>query len=204
MVRKGSNNYLEELYQDCEPDFIREVRNSCPEKLQKMQLSISEAKLIVALLQPIKPKKILELGTLVGTSALWLASALVDEGYLMTVEKSYNNYIIAKNNLENSPLASKIILVHQEALEALKSLENHTFDAIFIDAKKTDYQYYWPLAKKLVREGGVLLVDNSLMFEKGDEIASAIKDFNKTVTEDSEVISVIIPSFAGLTYAIKR
>jgi predicted O-methyltransferase YrrM len=198
------NDYLEELYQDYEPDFIREVRNSCPAKLQKMQLSISEAKLIMALLQPIKPKKILELGTLVGTSALWLASALVDKGLLTTVEKSYNNYIIAKNNLEQSPLANKIQIVHEEALEVLKSLENHEFDAIFIDAKKTEYQYYWPLAKKLVREGGLLLVDNSLMFDKGEEIAAAIQDFNKTVAQDSDMISVIIPSFAGLTYAIKK
>jgi predicted O-methyltransferase YrrM len=198
------NDYLEELYQDYEPAFIREVRNSCPAKLQKMQLSISEAKLIMALLQPIKPKKILELGTLVGTSALWLASALVDKGLLTTVEKSYNHYIIAKNNLEQSPLANKIQIVHEEALEVLKSLENHKFDAIFIDAKKTEYQYYWPLAKKLVREGGLLLVDNSLMFDKGEEIAAAIQDFNKTVAQDSDVMSVIIPSFAGLTYAIKK
>ena len=198
------NDYLEELYQDCEPDFIKKVRNSCPQKLQKMQLSVSEAKLIAALLKPIKPQKILELGSLVGTSALWLASALVDEGHLTTVEKSYNNYIIAKNNLEKSPLAQKITLLHQEALEVLKSLAKHQFDAIFIDAKKTEYAKYWPLAKKLVRAGGLLLIDNCLMFDKGDQIARAMKDFNKTVQEDSEVISVIIPSFAGFTYAIKK
>ena len=197
------NEYLEELYQEEEPDFIKIVRKSCPEQLQKMQLSISEVKLLVALVRTVKPKRILELGTLVGTSALWLAGALEVGGKLITVEKSYNHYLLAKSNLEKSPVADQIEIVHSDALIALESMKGEVFDVIFIDAKKSEYSLYLPLAKRILRQGGLLLFDNSLMFDKGPEIAATIKSFNATVQKDCELYSVIIPTTAGLTYAIK-
>jgi predicted O-methyltransferase YrrM len=199
-MERKINQYLEEL-SGAEPDFIKIVRNSCPDHLKKMQLSVSEAKLIVTLAKFLKPQKILELGTLVGTSTLWLASLLKEKGQIITVEKSYNNYLIAKENLE--AFKDRVKILHKPALEALEEFQGEFFDLIFIDAKKSEYVSYWPLVKKIIRKEGLVLIDNSLMFDKGKEIAESIKNFNLLVAEDLDFAATIIPTTSGITYAIK-
>lgn len=195
-------DYLEILYKS-EPNHIREIRESCPENLKKMQMSHSECKLLSFLLKSINANRVLELGTLVGCSASWIAESLSGENSLVTtVEKSINNYEIAKRNLSGD---KRIKLVHEDALEFLKSC-NETFDAVFIDAKKVEYKAYLKAAKGLLREGGLLIADNTLMidYEVIPEISKAVHEFNSLIELDHDLISVIIPTSSGLTVAIKR
>lgn len=203
MFRNSSTeDYLEILYKS-ESDHIRKIRESCPENLKKMQMSHSECKLLSFLLKSINANRVLELGTLVGCSASWIAESLSGENSLVTtVEKSINNYEIAKRNLSGD---KRIKLVHGDALEFLKSC-NETFDAVFIDAKKVEYKAYLKLVMNLLREEGLLIADNTLMidYEAIPEISKAVHEFNSLIELDHDLISVIIPTASGLTVAIKR
>jgi caffeoyl-CoA O-methyltransferase len=195
-------NYLDILYKS-EPDYIKKIRESCPENLKKMQMNHSECRLLSFFLKSIKANKVLELGTLVGCSAAWIAESISGEKPLViTVEKSIKNYEIAKKNLSAD---KRIKLVHADALEFLESC-NETFDVIFIDAKKIEYKFYLKAAKGLLREGGLLIADNTFMvdYEAIPEISQAVHEFNVLIESDKDLISVIIPTASGLTIAIKN
>jgi predicted O-methyltransferase YrrM len=198
----GKKDYIESLYQS-EPEHIKKIRESCPEKLRKMQMSFPECKILSFFLKIINANKVLELGTLVGCSATWIADSLFgDNPIVITVEKSLKNYEIAMRNLSTN---TRIKLVHADALEFLKSCPD-VFDAIFIDAKKTEYKDYLKLAKSCLRDGGMLIIDNSLMidYDTMPEISSAIHEFNTLIESDRDLTSVIIPTTSGFTVAIKN
>lgn len=203
MFRNSTDKtYLEQLYKP-EPIHIKKIRESCPENLKKMQMSYPECRVLSFLLGVIKANKVLELGTLVGCSAAWIAESLSgDNPLVVTVEKSLDNYEIAKKNLSTN---KRVKLVHGDALEFFWSC-TEMFDAIFIDAKKREYKAYLELSKKHLREGGMLIADNTLMidYEAIPEISEAVHEFNSLIESDNDLTSVIIPTVSGLTVAIKR
>lgn len=197
-------SYLETLYGD-EPHEIRKIRESCPKGLRKMQMSHSECRILSFFLKVIKANKVLELGTLVGCSTAWIATSLSGNSPLVvSVEKSLNNYNLAKKNLDGFYLKERIELLLDDAKEFLTTCKTQ-FDAIFIDAKKLEYKEYLPLSKKRLRSSGFLIADNTLMLDNDrmPELSKAIHDFNLIVEADPELNSIIIPTGAGMTIATK-
>lgn len=201
-------DYLSNLYSK-EPQEILNIRQSCPQHLQKMQLHYSECRILSVILKIAQVNKVLELGTLVGCSTAWIARSLSgDDPLVVSVEKSENNYSIAKKNIDNLEYSHRIQLLHANALNVLQEYsvsQNFLFDAIFIDAKKVEYVQYLELSKQCLKRGGIIISDNTLMIHESiPEISEAIKKFNAIVENDTDFTSAVIPTFSGMTIMMKN
>lgn len=170
--------------------------------------------------QMISPKRILELGTFTGYSALCLAEGLTEDGRLVTLEHNDEMESSIRRNFALSPLGEKIDLVIGDAKETLENFElrikdlelgavsdrGEQFDLVFIDADKKEYCDYLDLVLPLVREGGWILADNTLWdghivdsaYDK-DKQTIGLRAFNDKVAQDERLEKVILPLRDGLT-----
>ena len=154
----------------------------------------------------IRPKRILELGTFTGYSALCLAEGLAEGGELITVEHNDELEETITRNIERSPLGKKIRLVIGDAKEVLPELRGQLFDLVFIDADKREYCAYLEAVYPLVPVGGFILADNTLWdghiidpaYDK-DKQTLGLRAFNDKLKEDDRFEQVILPLRDGLT-----
>ena len=166
-----------------------------------------QGRVLSMLSQMIRPKRILELGTFTGYSALCLAEGLTEDGRLITLEHNDEMENSIRRNFALSPLGEKIELVIGDAKEVLENFEfGGDFDLVFIDADKKEYCDYLDLVLPLVREGGWILADNTLWdghivdpaYDK-DKQTVALRAFNDKVAQDERLEKVILPLRDGLT-----
>lgn len=178
-----------------------------------------QGRVLSMLSQMIQPKRILELGTFTGYSALCLAEGLSENGKLITIEHNDEMEDSIRRNLALSPLGEKIELKIGEAKEILKQLGNkianqleedsekqEKFDLVFIDADKKEYCDYLDLVLPLMQEGGWILADNTLWdghivdpaYDK-DKQTIGLRDFNDKVMANEHLEKVILPLRDGLT-----
>lgn len=157
----------------------------------------------------IQPRRVLEIGTFTGFSALCLAKGLADGGKLQTIELREEDARTAQANFNGSNLEDRIILHVGTALTVIPKLAE-TWDLVFIDADKTGYLDYYQLILPMVRSGGVILADNVLFHGevleepvKGKN-AKAIREFNDFVKNDERVEQVLIPIRDGLMLIRKK
>jgi len=158
----------------------------------------------------IQPKKILELGTFTGYSALCMAEGLTDDAIIHTIEHDDELEEMILQTFEKSNFKNQIKLHIGEALEVIETL-NESFDLVFIDADKRQYLDYYEAVFPKVREGGFILADNTLWggkvvqpLQHNDKQTEAILRFNDFVTNDSRVEKVILPLRDGLTILMKK
>ena len=166
-----------------------------------------QGRVLSMLSKMIRPKRILELGTFTGYSALCLAEGLVEDGKLITIEHNDEMEDAIRRNLALSPLGEKIELVIGDAKEWLREVKGEgLFDLVFIDADKKEYCEYLDLVLPLMNEGGWILADNTLWdghiidpaYDK-DKQTVALRAFNDKVAEDERLEKVILPLRDGLT-----
>ena len=156
----------------------------------------------------IMPRRILEIGTFTGYSALCLAKGLTDDGMLHTIELREEDGITAKTFFDKSVYANKIKLHIGNAKEIINSL-NETFDLVFIDADKTGYIEYFNLVLPKVRKNGFIFADNIFFYgeaiqaEPKGKNAKAISNFNKFISERTDVQKMILTLRDGL-YLIRK
>ena len=157
----------------------------------------------------IRPKRILELGTFTGYSALCLAEGLAEGGKLVTIEHNDELEETIRRNISRSPLGEKIELVIGDAKEILSTFNfqlSTLFDLVFIDADKREYCAYLDLVYPLVPVGGFILADNTLWdghiidpaYDK-DKQTLGLRAFNEKLKEDDRFEQVILPLRDGLT-----
>lgn len=155
------------------------------------------------------PKRILEVGTMVGYSSICLAKGLATDGMLHTIELREADANIARQNFEKAGLQHCIRLHTGNALEIIPSLQEE-WDFIFLDADKTGYEAYYRLLKPRLRKGGLLLADNVLFHGEvlSEEIkgknAKAIQAFNEMIAADDEVEKMILTLRDGLFLIRKK
>ena len=127
-----------------------------------------------------KPKRILEVGTAVGFSAILMSEYAPEDSHITTIEKYEPRIPIAKENFKRAGKEGKITLLEGDALEILQGMEGE-FDFIFMDAAKAQYIYYMPEVVRLLAKDGVLISDNVL--QDGDIIESrfAVERRNRTI-----------------------
>ena len=170
-----------------------------------------QGRVLSFLSQMIRPKRILELGTFTGYSALCLAEGLTENGELITVEHNDELEDIIRHNLSLSPLGEKVHLIISDAKEWLQSIvnrksSNRQFDIVFIDADKREYTEYFDLVLPLVRPDGWILADNTLWdghiidpdYDR-DKQTLGLRAFNDVVAANPNVEQVILPLRDGLT-----
>lgn len=181
-----------------EDDALRQAReDSHREGLPPIQVSSSEGKLLQLLARMIGARRILEIGTLGGYSAIWLARALPPDGTLITLEIEPRHAAVARRNLERAGVASRVQVRLGPAGESLARLaaeKVEPFDLIFIDADKDGYVDYLEAALPLLRVGGVVLGDNTLPDAVLEESAqSGTKRYNAAVAARPELLSILVP-----------
>lgn len=157
----------------------------------------------------LKPRRILEIGTFTGYSALCLAEGLAEDGVLHTIECRAEDAAGARNYFDRSPWGNRILLHEGNALDILPGLKE-TWDLVFIDADKVNYTRYYEAVLPRVRSGGAILADNVLFHGqvleepvKGKN-ALAIQAFNEHIQEDPRVIHALVPLRDGMMCIYKR
>ena len=157
----------------------------------------------------VQPRRILEIGTFTGYSALCLAKGLLKDGLLHTIDNSEKDAALAKANFNKSNDCDKIILHVGNALDIIPGLKE-TWDLVFIDADKVNYTEYYKLVVPAVREGGLILADNVLFHGEvlHDPIKTkngkAIHTFNEYVKQDDRVDQILVTIRDGLLLIRKK
>jgi predicted O-methyltransferase YrrM len=157
----------------------------------------------------IKPRRILEIGTYTGYSAICLAQGLTDDGILHTIDIDEELYDIADKYITEAGLRNKIVQHTGKALEIIPSL-NEQFDMVFIDADKGNYANYYHAVWHMVPVGGYILADNVLYdgevilpHEQQGKNAKAIHAFNTMLREDERIEHLLLPVRDGIMIARK-
>ena len=154
----------------------------------------------------IRPKRILELGTFTGYSALCLAEGLAEGGRLITIEHNDELEETIQRNLSRSHLCERIELRIGDCKLVIGDLKDQVFDLVFIDADKREYCAYLEAVYPLVPVGGFILADNTLWdghiidpaYDK-DKQTLGLRAFNDKLKEDDRFEQVILPLRDGLT-----
>jgi predicted O-methyltransferase YrrM len=171
-----------------------------------IQLGASEAKAVALLLRLAGARKVVEVGTLAGYSALVMARALPEDGHVWTIEFDPKHAKVARENLAAAGFASKATVLEGAGLAVLPTLDPlGPFDAVFVDADKRSYDGYGRWAAKNVRAGGLLIGDNAFLFGRlleDSEEAAAMRRFHEEAREAFE--TVCLPTPDGLLVGLKR
>lgn len=204
------SEYIEQ-HSSPESDILRQItRSTHLEVINPRMLSGHvQGRVLSMLSQMIQPRRILELGTFTGYSALCLAEGLTSDGTIITIEHNDEMEDAIRRNLSLSPLGEKIQLLigdAKEYLSSLKTSETLPFDLVFIDADKKEYSDYLHLVLPFVRTGGWILADNTLWdghiidpaYDK-DRQTIALREFNDLVAHHPRLDKVILPLRDGLT-----
>lgn len=180
----------------------------------RWQIAPEQGQFMALLVQISGARKILEIGTFTGYSALCMAQAMPADGRLICCDLPGEYNAIAERYWHEAGVAERIDLRLAPALETLSALErggqSESFDLIFIDADKANYRVYLEHALVLVRRGGLILFDNVLwsgrVLEKSPESADtrAIQALNRGLLRDSRIDLSLLPLGDGLTLCRKR
>jgi len=182
--------------------------------LPSIQIGPTEGKLLQFLAASCQAKKCVEIGTLGGYSALWIADALPEDGKLYTMELDTRIAAQTEKVIREVGLSDKVSIVTGDANETLKTIEPFgPFDFCFIDADKISYPNYLLWASHHLRKGGIVAAHNAYLFgqvhlsagadEEGERI-SAMQKFISILTDTSYFsICSMIPTGEGLAVGIK-
>ncbi len=197
-----------------EEAWLSSARNFLPESQRGMQLGPVEAKILQLLIHMNQVKTIVEVGTCLGVSAVWMARALPANGTLYTLEKNPQHAAYAKETLEKANISARTEVLVGDAQENLKTLSAKApFDMVFIDADKAAYPAYLDWAEAHVRQGGLIIGDNTLLFGAAPQPTcpagtnekswQAMRKFNARLADPLKYQSILLPTPEGMTVAIK-
>jgi len=211
-IDESLEKYISDNSYDLHPvqKEIIEYNNSLGE-IKKMQISVTQAYFMQLMIKITNVKKILEIGTFTGYSALSMALAMDADGLITCLDKNKETSDTANNFFKKANVSNKIDLLIGSAVENLNILikQNKSFDLIFIDADKENYIKYYDLAYQLLSTNGLILIDNVLWKgeiinnNKNDKITNIIKDFNKYIKNDNRIDKTILPIGDGVTICRK-
>ena len=178
---------------------------------QRLQISISQAQFLQTLIKVSNVKKILEIGSFTGFSALSMAMALPADGILISLDKNPEFSNKAKYFYDKAK-EKRIKQIIKPAIESLKELKDtkKLFDLIFIDADKENYLNYYESSMNLIDKKGLIVIDNVLWHGEvaddanNDKFTNIIRDFNNHVKQDKRITKNIVPIGDGLTICIKK
>ena len=179
--------------------------------IKRMQIAVSQCHFLHLIIKTSKVKKILEIGTFTGLSALSMSLALPDDGKLIALDKNKETNKIAVNFFKKANQEKKIQTIVRPALETLKDLkeQKQKFDLVFIDADKENYKNYYDQSVDLIDKNGLIIIDNVLWHgevvdkKNQDKLTINIREFNYYVNNDKRIENLIIPIGDGLNVCRK-
>lgn len=194
-----------------ENDLLKRInRETHLEVLQPRMLSGHfQGRVLSMFSKMIQPKRILEIGTYTGYSALCLAEGLTPDGKLVTIDVNEELASRVQSYFDISPFSEQIRYVISPALEVIPTL-NEEWDIVFIDADKQNYIEYYELVLPFVKAGGYIILDNVLWsgkvadLDKNDKDTVLLRKLNTIIHEDIRVEEVLLPIRDGLMVARKK
>lgn len=217
MARHGDQDpnlaYIRRLYAT-EDHLLRAIGEALKERDIAIHIGAEEGKLLQFLITLHGVVNIVEVGTLAGYSALWMARALPPHGRVITLNKDPGHCTLAREFIAQSEVASRITMLEGDAHQLLPMIAPQApFDMIFIDADKISYPDYLDWAERHVRQGGLIVADNTLLFGTAcqdtppDSVTpatwNAMRRFNERLADPRRYFSLIIPTQEGLSVALK-
>ena len=191
-LEKNNSQVLEQIEIEAHKDNVPIIRKEM-ESFLRVILAIK------------KPKRILELGTAVGYSAILISECLDEDGKITTIENYEKRIPIAKENIK----------IEGDALEIMPTLKDDSFDFVFMDAAKAQYINFLPHVLRLMKTGGVLITDNVL--QEGDLIESKyvvrrrdrtihkrMREYMYEVKNNEQLETSIVPIGDGITISVKK
>lgn len=199
-------NYLNGVH--CAHDANLEAAFQAPaaNDMPAIMISPTEGRTVELLLRMIGARRVVEVGTLAGYSAIRMAAALPPDGRLYTVEYDAKHVEVARTAIARAGFADRVQVIHGAALDVLPTLVQHgPFDAVFIDADKVNYDRYGEWAVANLRPGGLLLGDNAYLF--GDlmddsDRGRAMRRFHEYAAQTCHSVCLSTPD--GLLLGIKK
>ena len=210
------DRYLEALFVHPDPALAQGLAEAAAAGLPAIAVSPNEGKLLHLLARLVRPRRILEIGTLGGYSTTWLARALEPGGRLVTLELDAHHAEVARSNLERVALGDRVevrIGPAAAALRAMAAAGETPFDLVFIDADKEGYPEYLELSLPLCRPGALLLADNLLrggavLDPKASGAHGSIRAFNAQLAAHPRLEALVLPimreTLDGLGIAIVK
>ena len=204
--------YIEKFSQSLHP-IQKEIisYNKSLGDIKRMQIAVSQCHFLELIIKVSNSKKILEVGTFTGLSALSMSLALPEDGILIALDKNIETNKIANDFFKKANQDKKIRTIIKPALETLEDLKNDNlmFDIIFIDADKDNYKNYYDKVMQMTKLGGLIIIDNVLWHgevadkENNEKFTKIIRDFNTYVNDDKRTKQIILPLGDGLTICSK-
>lgn len=174
---------------DKELEYIDMLSGRVVGQLLKMLIKISGA------------KRVLEIGTFTGYSALMMAEALPEDGEVITLEMNLKYQDLAQKHFDRSKAGHKVTMIRGNAQDSIKTLSAE-FDLVYLDGDKLRYSFYFEQVMSLLKKGGLIIADNVLwdgtVLDPSDNKARAIAEFNRKVAEDERVEQVLLPVRDGV------
>ncbi len=212
------DRYIDRLFAPTDQALEETLRSSVAAGLPQIHVSASQGKFLYLLAKLCGAKRILEIGTLAGYSAIWLARALPADGRLISLEYDAGHASLATANIARAGLADQVTVLVGPALETLAEIASRRdlpFDLIFIDADKTGYPDYLGWAIRLARPGSLILADNVVregeVLDPGstDESVLAARAFNAMLAAEPRLEAVVLQQIGakghdGLAMAVVK
>ncbi|HEY9229639.1 MAG TPA: O-methyltransferase [Gemmatimonadaceae bacterium] len=205
-----AGDYITGLF-SAEDELLASLREEADRTgLPPIAISADEGRLLQVLLTSINARRVLEVGTLGGYSAICMARTLPPGGRLVTVEINESHAVFARRYIERAGLSDRIEVRVGRALDVLPALDGERFDAIFLDADKEPLPTYFEWSLRLVRPGGLIIADNALwggrVYEsvEMDDKTKGVREFNRRMATDPRVLGIIVPTHDGVAVAVVR
>lgn len=203
-------DYVQRLGVREHPALARLRERTAPMPQHEMQIAPEQGAFMRLLVQLTGARRILEIGTFTGYSSTAMALALPSDGRITCCDVSREWTDLAREAWADAGVADRVELRIGPAVETLAALEDDSFDLAFIDADKTGYDAYYEGCLRVVRPGGLILIDNVLQGGRvtdpsaTDENVTAIRALNEKIAADERVDHVLLPLADGLTMVRRR
>src|SRR5215208_2993988 len=205
-------SYIRDLFLPPDPQLEAALQRAAAAGLRSIQVPPELGRLLGILVRATGARRVLEIGTLGGYSAIHLARALPDDGTMISLEIDEHHADVARNNIARAGLSERVEIRVGDAHELLAALiedDEGPFDVIFIDADKESYPDYLDASLHLVRPGSLILGDNTIrggtVLDPQDATARATREFNERIARDPNLSGIVLPLIRevidGLTIA---
>ena len=200
-LEKSNSVVLNEIEKEAIATYVPIIRKEM-ESFLRVMLTIKQ------------PKRILELGTAIGYSAILMSEYMPKECVIDTIENYEKRIPIAKANFERAGVSDRINLYEGDAMEIMPTLK-HKYDFVFMDAAKAQYIYFLPLLKELMEDGAIFITDNVLqdgdiiesrfgVTRRNRTIHSRMREYMYEIKNSKDFETTIVPIGDGITLSVKN
>ena len=210
LVTAAHFEYLAERTRGDDP-FLQQLKAAAEQEgIPSIWISPAQASFMALLLKAVRAREVVEVGTLAGYSALWMARALPAGGRVRSIEVSGKHADFAERWIGRSEVADRIEVIRGPAREILPGFAADSADAAFLDADKVNYPHYLRECLRIVRPGGLIMADNAFAFgqlleaQPKDRDVPAIRAFNDLMARTPGLHAIIVPLGDGLWVGVKE